>query len=76
MACHRIKVEQVLDHLETSRSNLEQRFKNEMNKTIHQVIHEEKISRAKNLLQQTDISIQEIAEICGYPSIQYFLLCF
>ena len=75
-ACHRIKVEQVLDHLETSRSNLEQRFKNEMNKTIHQVIHEEKISRAKNLLQQTDISIQEIAEICGYPSIQYFLLCF
>lgn len=41
-ACHRIKVEQVLDHLETSRSNLEQRFKNEMNKTIHQVIHEEK----------------------------------
>ncbi|HHF3357501.1 XylR family transcriptional regulator [Haemophilus influenzae] len=75
-ACHRIKVEQVLDHLETSRSNLEQRFKNEMNKTIHQVIHEEKISRAKNLLQQTDISIQEIAEICGYSSIQYFYSVF
>ncbi|MCR1838199.1 XylR family transcriptional regulator [Pasteurella caecimuris] len=75
-ACQGIKVEQVLDHLATSRSNLEQRFKNEMNKTIHQVIHEEKISRAKNLLQQTDISIQEIAEICGYPSIQYFYSVF
>lgn len=75
-ACQGIKVEQVLDHLETSRSNLEQRFKNSMNKTIHQVIHEEKISRAKNLLQQTDISIQEISEICGYPSIQYFYSVF
>lgn len=75
-ACQGIKVEQVLDHLETSRSNLEQRFKNEMNKTIHQVIHEEKFSRAKNLLQQTDISIQEISEICGYPSIQYFYSVF
>lgn len=75
-ACQGIKVEQVLDHLETSRSNLEQRFKNEMNKTIHQVIHEEKISRAKNLLLQTDISILEISEICGYPSIQYFYSVF
>ena len=37
-----LKVEQVLDHLEISRSNLEQRFKNEMDRTIHQVIHEEK----------------------------------
>lgn len=75
-ACQGIKVEQVLDYLKTSRSNLEQRFKNEMNKTIHQVIHEEKVSRAKNLLLQTDISIQEISEICGYPSIQYFYSVF
>ena len=75
-ACHGIKVEQVLDHLEISRSNLEQRFKNEMDRTIHQVIHEEKIARAKNLLEQTDISIQEIADICGYPSVQYFYSVF
>ncbi len=33
-ACQGIKVEQVLDHLKISRSNLEQRFKQEMNKTI------------------------------------------
>ncbi len=75
-ACKGIKTEQVLDHLRISRSNLEQRFKNELNKTIHQVIHEEKIFRAKQLLQQTDISIQEISEICGYPSIQYFYSVF
>ncbi|NBI13866.1 substrate-binding domain-containing protein [[Haemophilus] felis] len=75
-ACHGIKVEQVLDYLRTSRSNLEQRFKFEMNKTIHKVIFDEKIGRAKTLLKETDISIQEISEICGYPSIQYFYFVF
>lgn len=71
-----IKVEQVLDHLRISRSNLEQRFKEEMNKTIHQVIHEEKLETAKYMLRFTDIAIQEIAEICGYPSLQYFYAVF
>ncbi|WP_040976939.1 XylR family transcriptional regulator [Necropsobacter massiliensis] len=75
-ACQGIKVEQVLDHLRTSRSNLELRFKTEMNKTVHQVIHEEKMQRAINLLRQSDISIQEISEVCGYPSLQYFYSVF
>lgn len=75
-ACQGIKVEQVLDHLKISRSNLEQRFKEEMNKTIHQVIHEEKLARAKYMLKFTDISTQEIANVCGYPSLQYFYAVF
>lgn len=75
-ACHGIKTEQVLDHLRISRSNLEQRFRSELNKTIHQVIHEEKLERAKYMLRFTDIAIQEIAEVCGYPSLQYFYAVF
>ncbi|MCI7479250.1 XylR family transcriptional regulator [[Pasteurella] aerogenes] len=71
-----IKTEQVLDHLRVSRSNLEQRFKEEMHKTIHQIIHEEKLARAKQLLHLTDLPIQEIAEVCGYPSLQYFYAVF
>lgn len=75
-ACQGIKTEQVLDYLRISRSNLEQRFKNEMNKTIHRVIHEEKLQRAKYMLKFTNVSIQEIAEVCGYPSLQYFYAVF
>lgn len=75
-ACQGIKVEQVLDHLRTSRSNLELRFKAEMNKTIHQVIHQQKMKRAINLLRFSDIPIPEIAEVCGYPSLQYFYSVF
>lgn len=75
-ACQGIKVEQVLDHLRISRSNLELRFKAEMNKTIHQVIHQQKMARAISLLKYSDISIQEIADVCGYPSLQYFYSVF
>lgn len=75
-ACQGIKTEQVLDHLRISRSNLEQRFKAEMGKTIHQVIHEEKLVRAKYMLKSTDVPIQEIADVCGYPSLQYFYAVF
>lgn len=71
-----IKTEQVLDHLQISRSNLEQRFKIELNKTIHQVIHEVKLARARHMLRNTNISLQEIADICGYPSLQYFYAVF
>ncbi|MBV7388745.1 DNA-binding transcriptional regulator [Pasteurellaceae bacterium TAE3-ERU1] len=75
-ACLGIKVEQVLDYVKTSRSNLEGRFKDTLGKTVHQVIHDEKIQRACHLLSATDISINEIAEMCGYPSIQYFYSVF
>lgn len=75
-ACDGIKVEQVLEHIKISRSNLEARFKKETNQTIHQVIHSEKMERAKRLLTQTDISIQEVSESCGYPSLQYFYSAF
>lgn len=47
-----------------------------MNKTIHQVIHEVKLARARHMLQNTDIPLQEVADICGYPSLQYFYTVF
>ncbi|MDA3979344.1 XylR family transcriptional regulator [Gallibacterium sp. AGMB14963] len=75
-ACSGIKVEQVLDYVKASRSNLENRFRTETGKTIHQVLHEEKMNKAKQLLSDTQIAIQEIAEVCGYPSVQYFYFVF
>ncbi|MGY6772951.1 XylR family transcriptional regulator [Gallibacterium sp. ZY190522] len=75
-ACSGIKVEQVLDYVKASRSNLENRFRIETGKTIHQILHNEKMNKAKQLLTDTDIAIQEIAEVCGYPSVQYFYFVF
>jgi LacI family transcriptional regulator len=71
-----IKVDQVLDHLKISRSNLELRFKEERGHSMHQEIHNSKLKRACELLISTTISIAEIPDLCGYPSIQYMYTVF
>ena len=75
-ACKGIKVEQALDPVGISRSNLEKRFKEEVGETIHAVIHAEKLEKARSLLISTTLSINEISQMCGYPSLQYFYSVF
>tara|TARA_R110001583_G_scaffold71589_1_gene201505 strand:- start:1317 stop:1586 length:270 start_codon:yes stop_codon:yes gene_type:complete len=69
-------VEQVLDALMISRSNLETRFKEERGHSVHQEIHNSKLKRACELLASTNIAIAEIPELCGYPSLQYMYTVF
>ncbi|WP_338330392.1 XylR family transcriptional regulator, partial [Commensalibacter sp. Nvir] len=71
-ACKKIKVEHVVNSLHLSRSNLEGRFKQEFNKTIHEVIYEEKLKHAQYLLSYTKMPLAKISEQCGYASLQYF----
>ncbi len=75
-ACRGIKVDQVLDYVGLSRSNLEQRFKLERGHSIHNEIHQEKLRKACSMLKNTDQSTAEIANICGYPSLQYMYAIF
>lgn len=74
--CKNIKVEQVIQAVRISRSNLEMRFKQELNKTMHNVIYDEKLKRAQYLLSHTTITLSKISEQCGYPSLQYFYFLF
>jgi LacI family transcriptional regulator len=75
-ACRGIKVEQVLDYVGVSRSNLEQRFREERGHSIHTEIHNEKLAKACKLLSQEDMSTNEVAQVCGYPSLQYMYAVF
>ena len=75
-ACKGIKVEQVLDAIGISRSNLEKRFRDETGDTIHAMIHREKLEKARELLACSSMSINEISQMCGYPSLQYFYSVF
>jgi LacI family transcriptional regulator len=75
-ACKGIKVDQVLDHVGISRSNLETRFREERGHSIHTEIHNEKLSRACQMLKETDLHSNEIAQRCGYPSVQYMYALF
>ncbi len=75
-ACKGIKVEQVLSAVGISRSNLENRFKEERGHSIHEEIHSSKLKRACNLLKTTSLPISEVSELCGYPSLQYMYTVF
>lgn len=70
-ACDGIKVEDVLDHLVTSRSALQRRFKRELGRSIHDAIIDTRIARVKNLLAQTDLSREEIAARTGFAYPEY-----
>lgn len=71
-----IKVDQVTDYVGISRSNLEQRFMDERQHTVHAEIHNEKLRRACKLLEESDMPTKEIASLCGYPSLQYMYAIF
>ncbi|MDN3702276.1 substrate-binding domain-containing protein [Vibrio artabrorum] len=75
-ACKGIKVDQVLNYVGISRSNMESRFKEERGHSIHQEIHNSKLDKACVLLKTTSLPISDIAEICGYPSLQYMYTVF
>lgn len=75
-ACKGIKVDQVLNTVGISRSNMEVRFKDERGHSIHQEIHNAKLKRASHLLVTTDLPIVEIASLCGYLSLQYMYTVF
>ncbi|WP_413730247.1 helix-turn-helix domain-containing protein [Sodalis sp. RH22] len=44
--------------------------------TIHKVIQEERLRKAKELLTTTAIPISEICKLCSYNTIQYFYFIF
>ena len=75
-ACRGIKVEQVVDYVGISRSNLEQRFVQECGHSVHNEIHNAKLERACTLLKDSHEAINLVAEKCGYPSLQYMYSVF
>ncbi len=75
-ACRGIKVEQVLDFVGISRSNLEVRFKQERGHSIHHELHQEKLDKACQLLATPNLKTQEVAVSSGYPSLQYMYAVF
>jgi len=75
-ACRGIKVDQVLDFVGISRSNLEQRFVQECGHSVHTQIHNEKLETACRKLKQSKDTLASVASSCGYPSLQYMYAIF
>ncbi|QEG36385.1 AraC family transcriptional regulator [Bythopirellula goksoeyrii] len=67
-----ITVQDVLDVAQLSRSTLEARFREALNRSIHAEIHRVQVELAMRLLTTTNIPIKEIVKRVGISSVQYF----
>ncbi len=75
-ACQGIRVDDVLEHVSMSRSMLQRLFQKSLRKTILDAIHEVRLQRVRELLSQTDLSLEEIAQRTGFAYPEYLSTCF
>jgi LacI family transcriptional regulator len=75
-ACEGIKVTDVLKAVPHSRTLLEQGFKKYLGRTPHQEIMRIRLNRVRELLTETDLSLEGIAERTGFSHVEYLSVAF
>ena len=71
-ACHGISVEQVCDLVDCSRSTLDNLFKRHLDRPVAQEMTRVRLSRGMRLLEDSNLTVEEIARQCGFQSATYF----
>jgi LacI family transcriptional regulator len=71
-ACEGLNVNELVNVLSISRSTLEARFADVVGHPPGQEIHRVRLTRAQNLLQQTDLSIGQVATLSGFSDLPSF----
>tara|TARA_B100001971_G_scaffold60249_1_gene55316 strand:- start:4130 stop:4399 length:270 start_codon:yes stop_codon:yes gene_type:complete len=69
-------MDEILAHVPMSRRLLEQKFKQHLGRSPMAEVTRLRISKARRLLADTDMSMQEIAEACGYSTYNYMSYLF
>lgn len=75
-ACDGINVQDVLKSVPLSRRVLESRFQKIIGRSPHEEIMRIRIDRVKQLLEETDLSLIEIAERTGFQHPEYLNVAF
>ena len=75
-ACAGATVEDVAKHVAMSRSTLERRMRDAINRTPKQQIRYVRISKAQMLLSDSNESLARIAAICGFDHPEYLHVMF
>ncbi|MHB0998272.1 MAG: helix-turn-helix transcriptional regulator [Armatimonadota bacterium] len=73
---HGITVDEVAREIGISKSSLAHRFAKEVNEPICRYNHRLVMQRARWLIEEGHLRIHEIAELLGYPSVNYFSTVF
>lgn len=68
----KITLSDIAWHLHCSTVTLTEHFKREFGMTIMEYVTQKRMQMAVRLLENSDTSIREIAEACGFSDIEYF----
>lgn len=71
-----ISNEDIAAFVDTSTRTLERKFRDALDSSPRQELIANRIRRASKLLEDNDLSIQEISEMCGFTTQFYFSRCF
>ena len=71
-----MNVTDVVKHLKVSRRLAELRFRQAVGHSIHDELQGARLAQVRRLLQETELSISEITDHCGYESESYLGLVF
>ena len=75
-ACHGVSVEQVVEHVVISRSQLERRFRIFLGRSPQAEIRRVQLRRVKQLLAETDLTLESIANLTGFQHPEYLSVVF
>ena len=75
-ACEGLNVNDVLEHFHISKTAFYGRFEKALGRSPHVEILRTKLERARNLLSQTDLAIERIAELSGFDNPEYLYVAF
>lgn len=71
-ACEGICVDDVLNEVLVSRSSLERRMREYLGRSPNAEINRVRLDSARRLLVETDLSLEQISDRCGFNHVQYF----
>jgi LacI family transcriptional regulator len=75
-ACRGVSVGDVVRHVSLSRSALERGFRKYLRRSPQQEIRHVQLKRCKDLLAETDLPMERIAQLCGFRHPEYMHVVF
>jgi LacI family transcriptional regulator len=75
-SCRGLRASEVADAVGLSLRALQQRFQRVLRRTIKEELMQVRIDRAKMLLCQTDMSVEQVAKRSGFATFGYFVRAF